>query len=84
MRDIMDRAFQPYGNPLENVTAFKYLGRVMTVGDDNGPAVTGKLQKARKSWGADVVSFELVGGGPKSIGGLVQGVTSGGTAELPG
>ena len=31
--------------------AFKYLGRVMTVGDNNWPAVAGNLSKARKSWG---------------------------------
>ena len=31
--------------------AFRYLGRVMTTGDDDWPAVLGKLQKARKSWG---------------------------------
>ena len=32
-------------------TTFKYLGRVMTVVDDNWPAVAGNLVKARKSWG---------------------------------
>ena len=33
------------------MTTFKYLGRVMTAGDDDWPAVVGNLQKARKSWG---------------------------------
>ena len=33
MRDITERA---YGKPLETVETFKYLGRVMTAGDDGG------------------------------------------------
>ena len=33
------------------VVTFKYLGRVMTAGDDNWPVVAGNLVKARKSWG---------------------------------
>ena len=30
----LESSFQAYGDPLENVTAFKYLGRVMTTVDD--------------------------------------------------
>ena len=33
------------------MTAFNYLGRVMTAGDDDWTAVVGNLCKARKSWG---------------------------------
>ena len=33
------------------MTEFKYLGRVLTAGDDDWPAVVGNLGKARKSWG---------------------------------
>ena len=33
------------------MTAFKYLGRVMTTGDDDWPAVVGNLCNARKIWG---------------------------------
>ena len=47
----MERSFQAYGKPLKNVTTFKYLGRVMTSGDDNCLAVAGNSQKSRKSWG---------------------------------
>ena len=47
----MDRAFEAYGNPLENVTAFKYLGLVMTAGGGDWPAVVGNPWNARKSWG---------------------------------
>ena len=51
LSEITERAFQAYGEPLENVTAFRYMGRVMTVGDDDWPAVVGNLQRKRKSWG---------------------------------
>ena len=33
LREITERAFKAYGKPLENVSAYKYLGRVMTAGD---------------------------------------------------
>ena len=32
LRESTERAFETYGEPLENVTAFKYLGRVLTAG----------------------------------------------------
>ena len=48
LRDIMERAFDSYGEPIETVTKFKYLGRVMKAGDDDWPAVAGNLVKTRK------------------------------------
>ena len=51
LRESTERAFDAYGKPLENVLAFKYLGRVMTEIDDDWPAVAGNLSKARKIWG---------------------------------
>ena len=33
------------------MTAFRYLGQVVTAGDDDWPAVIGNLQRVRKSWG---------------------------------
>ena len=51
LRESTERAFEAYGKPLENMTAFKYLGRVLTAGDDDWPEVLGNLSKARKSWG---------------------------------
>ena len=32
------------------MTYFKYMGRVLTAGDDNCPEVEGNLRKYRKSW----------------------------------
>ena len=49
LRESTERAFDAYGAPLENVKSFKYLGRVMTAGDDDWHAVVGNLCKARKS-----------------------------------
>ena len=51
LMDSTERAFEAYGKPIETVTKFKYLGRVMREGDDNWPAVAGNLVKARKRWG---------------------------------
>ena len=43
-------AFQAYGRPLDLVSDFKYLGRVVTSSDDNCPEVVGNLSKARGRW----------------------------------
>ena len=51
LKDSTERAFEAYGKPIETVNKFKYLGRVMTAGDDDWPAVAGNLVKAWKSWG---------------------------------
>ena len=51
LRESMERALEVYGAPLENVTAFKYLGQVMTAGDYDWPEVLGNLQRAKNSWG---------------------------------
>ena len=46
LREITERAFEAYGKPLEAVTGFKYLGRTMTAGDDDWPAVAGNMVTA--------------------------------------
>ena len=50
MWDNSERDFRAYIRPLETVTSFKYLGRVLTTGDEDWPAMVGNLKKARKSW----------------------------------
>ena len=50
-RESSERSFEAYGEPIKNVLAFKYLGRVLMVVDDDWLAVVGKLGKARRSWG---------------------------------
>ena len=54
LRDSTERAFEAfeaYGKPLETAATLKYLGRIMTAGGDDWPAVAENLVKARKSWG---------------------------------
>ena len=42
-------AFEVYGQQIQLVPRFKYLGRILTEGDDGWSAVAGNLAKARKS-----------------------------------
>ena len=51
VRECTEMAFEVYGEQLQTVPSFKYLGRILTEGDDDWPAVVGNLGKARKSWG---------------------------------
>ena len=68
LRASTEREFEAYGTPLKNVTAFKYLGRVMTAGDDDWPALVGRLHKRRKSWGRLSRILILEGPDPKVLG----------------
>ena len=47
----MERAFEAYGEPLKNVTVFRYLIWVLTTVDDDWISVVDNLGKARNSWG---------------------------------
>ena len=51
MRENSERAFHAYGKPMEVVSEFRYLGRLLTATDDDWSAVAGNTQKARVSWG---------------------------------
>ena len=57
------------------MTAFRYLGRVMTAGDDDWPEVVGILQMARKSWGKllQILSWEEAA--PKVSGNFFKAAT---------
>ena len=46
-RAVTSRAFGAYGLPLEMVTSFKYLGRLILATDDHCPAVVRNLAKTR-------------------------------------
>ena len=45
-----ERAFHAYGKPMEEVSEFRYLGRLLTATDDDWPAVAGNIRKTRVSW----------------------------------
>ena len=51
VRDSAEMAFEVYREQIQTAPRFKYLGRILTEGDDDCPAVAGNLEKARKSWG---------------------------------
>ena len=48
--EVTARAFNAYGRPLEMVTSFKYLGRVILATDDGFLAVVRNLDQAKKVW----------------------------------
>ena len=48
LRESTEMDFEAYGKQLEAVPSFKYLGQIMTAGDDDCPLVAGNLVKARK------------------------------------
>ena len=50
-RENSERAFEAYGAPIESVTDFKYLGRILTATDNDWTVVVGNLGKSRRSWG---------------------------------
>ena len=58
IREGMEMAFEAYREQLESVPRFTYLGRVMTAGDDDWPAVAGNLAKARRIWGETTEDLE--------------------------
>ena len=74
MRASSERAFEAYMEPLENVTAFRYLGRVLTAGDDDWLVVVGNLEKARKSWGRLSRILSREGADPKVSGSFYKAV----------
>ena len=73
-RDNLERAFEAYGEPIQNISTFRYLGRVLTAGDDDWFAVVGNLGKVRKSWGR--LSWILIreGADPKVSGNFYKAV----------
>ena len=39
-----------HGTPLQTVTSFKYLGRIMSANNNDWPAIYANLAKARRKW----------------------------------
>ena len=50
-RDNLEREFSAYGQPMETVTEFRYLGRILAATDNDWLAVAGNINKAQRSWG---------------------------------
>ena len=47
---VLDAKFYAFGEELEWVEVFKYLGRLIAFDDDDTEAVRGNLAKARRVW----------------------------------
>ena len=47
----MEQALEAYREPIKNVSAFKYMGRVLKADNYDWQAVVGNLGKERRSWG---------------------------------
>ena len=71
-RESSERAFEAYMEQLENVTTSRYLGRVLTAGDDDCFAMVGNLGKARKSWGRLSCILSWEGADPKVLGKFIK------------
>ena len=65
-RGNLERVFSAYGQPMEAVTDFRYLGRLLSATDDDWPAVAGNIKKARKSWGRLAWVLGREGADPKA------------------
>ena len=74
LMESTERAFDDYGKPIDTVTSFKYLGRVMTAGDDEWPAVAGNLVKAQKSWGRQARVLSREGAEKRVLGNFFKAV----------
>ena len=74
LREISERSFEAYGEPLENVTTFQYLGQVLTAEDYDCLAVVDNLGKARNSWGRLSWILSREGADPKVLGNFYKAV----------
>ena len=67
-RGVSERAFGAYGEPIKNVSAFKYMGRGLKAVDYDWLAVVVNLGKARKSCGRLSWVLGREGADPKVLG----------------
>ena len=51
MRENLERAFKACGEPMDAVSEFRYLRRLLTATDDDWPVVDGNIKKSRRKWG---------------------------------
>ena len=84
IRDSTEMAFEVYGQQIQLVPRFKYLGRVLTEGDDDCPELAGNLAKARKSWGRLQGILRREGATKTGVGQFFQGGSAAGAAVWGG
>ena len=64
-RENSEQAFKAYGEPIEAVSEFRYLGRLLTATDDVWLAVAENIKKARRRWGRMARVIGREGADPK-------------------
>ena len=74
LRESTERAFDAYGELLDNLMAFRYLGWVLTVVDDDWLEVVGNIRKSRKSWGRLLRILSREGADPEGSGHFYKAV----------
>ena len=47
-RENLERVFSAYGQPMEAVTEFSYLRRILKATEDDWPAVAGNIKKVQR------------------------------------
>ena len=58
------QGFSAYGCPLERVTSFKHLGRVISATDDDWSAVVRNLAREKKVWSRVLLILRSEGAAP--------------------
>ena len=80
VRIALVRTFTAYGEDLERVEVFKYLGRLLAYNDNDSQAMQSNLKKVRKSWAQVSCMFRAENASPKVCGVFLQGNCAGCTA----
>jgi hypothetical protein len=66
-RIVAERVFTVQGIPIETVSEFQYLGRIVTNNDDDSAAVNRNLTRARQKWGRIGKVIIRTGADPKTM-----------------
>ena len=74
-RENLERAFHAYRKPMEVVSEFWYLGRLLTTTENDWTEVAGNIKKARGSWGRLARVLGREGADPKVSRNLYTAVT---------
>ena len=75
MWENSERAFHAYGKPMEAVSEFRYLRRLLTATNNDWPALARKIQKAQVSWGRLARVLGREGADPKASRSFYTAVT---------
>ena len=81
-RVALQKPFMAYGEDLERVEVFRYLGRLLAYDDNDSQAMRSNLKKAHKSWAQVSRVLRAENAAPKVCGVFLQSNCTGSTAIL--